>query len=94
MAVEDKLLLYFPTTRYFFVQRSDGGEKLAQPGRSRPGTHDPRRQLRRHFRKRKGPLIERANLKVRRVFRIGNPFLSKETPLNRRELWFDPLAGR
>jgi hypothetical protein len=94
MAVDDKLLLYFPTTRYFFVQRSAGGEQLAarvEEGLEhmiRDGSFDA------HFRKHKGPLIERANLKSRRVFRIGNPFLSPQTPLQRRELWFDPLVGR
>ena len=46
------------------------------------------------FRKYKGPMIDRANLKGRRVFRIGNPFMTPQTPFNRRELWFDPLAGR
>jgi hypothetical protein len=94
MAVDDKLLLYFPTTRYFFVQRSDGGEKLAlrvEAGLEKmikDGSFDA------HFKKHKGPLIERANLKNRRVFKIANPFLSKETPLNRRELWYDPIEGR
>jgi hypothetical protein len=94
MAVDDKLLLYFPTTRYFFVQRSPQGELLANRVEAglermiRDGSFDA------HFRKHKGALIDRANLKSRRVFRIGNPFLSPQTPLHRRELWFDPLAGR
>jgi hypothetical protein len=94
MAVDDKLLLHFPTTRYFFVQRSAAGQQLAARVEAgleqmiRDGSFDA------HFHKHKGPLIERANLKSRRVFRIGNPFLSPQTPLNRRELWFDPLAGR
>jgi len=94
MAVDDKLLLYFPTTRYFFVQRSEVGEKLAARVEAglekmiKDGSFDA------HFKKHKGPLIARANLKNRRVFRIGNPFLSKEMPLSRRELWYDPFEGR
>jgi hypothetical protein len=94
MAVDDKLLLYFPTTRYFFVQRSEAGEKLAARVEAglekmiKDGSFDA------HFKKHKGPLIARANLKNRRVFRIGNPSLSKETPLSRRELWYDPFEGR
>ncbi len=94
MVVDDKLLLYFPTTRYFFVQRSAQGQVLAnrvETGLERligDGSFDA------HFRKHKGPLIDRANLKARRLFRIDNPFLSPQTPLHRRELWFDPLAGR
>lgn len=31
-----------------------------------------------------------ANMKNRRVFELENPTLSKETPLDRKELWFDP----
>jgi len=86
--------LYFPTTHYFFVQRSAAGEQLAARVEAglkhmiRDGSFDV------HFRKHKGPLIDRANLKSRRVFRIGNPFLSPQTPLQRRKLWFDPLVGR
>jgi hypothetical protein len=44
-----------------------------------------------HFRNYKNPLIERAHLKTRRLFRIPNPYLSPETPLARKELWYDPL---
>lgn len=35
-------------------------------------------------------VIEKANMKSRRVFYIDNPTLSKDTPLDRAELWFDP----
>ena len=94
MAVDDKLLLYFPTTRYFFVQRSAAGDQLA--ARIEEGLERMIRDGRfdAHFRKYKGPMIDRANLKGRRVFRIGNPFMTPQTPFNRPELWFDPLAGR
>jgi hypothetical protein len=92
MKVEGALLLYFPTTRYFFVQRSAEGERLArrvEQGLNRmikDGSFDA------HFKKFKEPLIERANLKTRRIFRIPNPYLSPETPLGRKELWYDPLV--
>jgi len=94
LAVDDKLLLYFPTTRYFFVQRSADGERLAQRVEAglermiRDGSFDA------YFLKHKGPLIARANLKARRIFKIGNPFLTPQTPLSRRELWYDALEGR
>jgi len=35
-------------------------------------------------------IIEKANMKNRKVFYLDNPTLSKETPLNRKELWVDP----
>lgn len=35
-------------------------------------------------------VIEKADMRNRKVFYIDNPTLSKETPLDRAELWFDP----
>lgn len=35
-------------------------------------------------------IIEKANMKNRKVFYLDNPTLSKETPLDRKELWADP----
>ena len=94
MKVEENLLLYFPTTRYFFVQRSPAGEALARRIEGglnemiRDGSFDV------HFKKYKGPLIERAHLNKRKLYRIANAYLSPETPLARKELWFDPFATR
>lgn len=94
MKVEEGLLLYFPTTRYFFLQRSAEGEKLARRVEQglnmmiKDGSFDGL------FKKYKGPLIERAHLRSRKVFRIPNPYLSQETQLGRKELWFDPLSER
>ena len=96
MRVEDSVLLHFPTTRLFFVQRSDEGRKLAErieAGLNRmikDGSFDA------HFLKYKGPLIERAHLKTRKAFHIENPFLSPETQATRKtrpEIWFDPIKG-
>ena len=35
-------------------------------------------------------IIEKANMKNRKVFYLDNPGLTKETPLDRKELWADP----
>ena len=95
MKVEQHLLLHFPTTRYFFVQRSDEGEKLASRIAEgldlmlKVGTFDA------HFLRYKGALIARAHLKTRKVFRIDNPFMSRETRAllkARPELWYDPTG--
>lgn len=97
MRVEENLLLHFPTTRLFFVQRSEEGGQLAsrvEAGLNRmikDGSFDA------YFLKSKGPLIERAQLMKRRMFRIDNPFLSPEMQASRKtrpELWFDPLRGK
>jgi len=34
-------------------------------------------------------VIEKANLKERKIFKIDNPALPMETPLERKELWLD-----
>ncbi|HEX6704409.1 MAG TPA: hypothetical protein VF169_06570 [Albitalea sp.] len=97
MRVEETLLLHFPTTRLFFVQRSPEGQRLAdriEAGLNRmikDGSFDA------YFLKAKGSLIERAHLRTRKVFRIDNPVLSPETQAtrkNRPEIWFDPLKGK
>jgi hypothetical protein len=97
MKVEQNLLLYFPTTRYFFLRRDLDGEQLAariEDGLNlmiKSGSFDE------HFLRYKGPLIARAKLKARKVFRIDNPFMSPETRAlfkTRPELWYDPAGGR
>jgi hypothetical protein len=97
MKVEQNLLLYFPTTRFFFVQRSPAGEKLAariEEGLNimvKAGSFDS------HFLRYKGALLNRAHLKTRKVFRIDNPFMSPETRAlfkARPELWYDPAGSR
>lgn len=37
-------------------------------------------------------VISKANMKNRKAFYIDNPTLSKQTPLDRKELWFDPQS--
>lgn len=97
MKVEQRLLLYFPTTRYFFVQRSEDGQRLAERIEAgldlmiRSGSFDA------HFLRYKGALIARAHLKTRKAFYIDNPFMSPETRAllkSRPEMWFDAAKGR
>lgn len=38
-------------------------------------------------------VLDKANMKNRRMFHLNNPFITKETPLERAELWFDPQKG-
>lgn len=87
LTVEKKLVLYYPLPRYFFFPRTAEGEKLAQ--RADEGI----RLLMRNgkFQKRylqfKKSILSDINLSGRRVIRIANPTLSKETPLADKELW-------
>jgi len=44
-----------------------------------------------HFFKHNGVLIIKSKLAGRNVFHLKNPFLTKETPLDRKNLWYDPM---
>lgn len=97
MKVEQSVLLHFPTTRFFFVQRSEEGERLAsrvEVGLNRmiaDGSFDA------YFLRYKGPLIARARLGTRKALRIDNPFMSPETRATlkaRPGIWYDPAKGR
>lgn len=37
-------------------------------------------------------VLQKANMKNRTLFKLENPLLSKETPIERKELWFDPQS--
>lgn len=87
LAVEKKLVLYYPLPRYFFFSRTADGEKLAQ--RAEAGLRVLMRNGK--FQKRyvqfKKSILADLNLSGRRVIRIANPTLSKETPLADKDLW-------
>jgi hypothetical protein len=90
LAIEQSLLLYFPLPKYYFVspenprlaKRIEEGFKLM----IRDGSFD---KLFLSYHK---PLIERAQFKSRRLFRLPNPLLSPKTPLNVPEYWYDPYG--
>ena len=79
LKVENSVLLHFPTTRYFFVQRGDAGRKLAERIEAGLETMIQTGAFEAHFVRFKGALIVRAQLHKRKVFRIDNPYMSPET---------------
>lgn len=89
LAVESSFAIFFPFPKYFFV--SPKSPKLAE--RIRVGLEGMVRDgsLRRKMLAFHADMIRRANFCSRRIFRIDNLFLSKETPLGNKELWFDPF---
>ncbi|MEJ6021450.1 hypothetical protein [Ramlibacter sp. PS4R-6] len=97
MRVEQKLLLHFPTTRYFFVRRADEGQRLAERIEAGLETLIRTASFDNYFLRYKAVLINRAHLKTRRPFYIDNPFASRETRAlvkSRPELWFDVAKAR
>lgn len=87
LVVEKQLVLYYPLPRYFFFPRTPEGEKLAQ--RAEEGLRALMRngKFQRRYVQFKKSILADLNLSGRRVIRIANPTLSKETPLADKELW-------
>lgn len=87
LAIEHRLLLYYPLPRYFFFARNPEGERLAERVEEglriliRNGKFERRYQVFKKF------VLRDLKLAGRRVFRLNNPYLSPETPLTNRELW-------
>lgn len=88
LAIEKNLLIYYPWPYYFFFHHKDtvlanrietGILKM-----KKDGSFDA------IFKKYNGKAIAQANFKGRRVIRIPNDMLPKETPLDDASLWFDP----
>jgi len=86
--VEEDLVLYYPWPYLFYIspklpriaERIEKGmQKMIEDG-----------SLERIFEKYNGETIKKSDLKNRRIFRIENPNLSKNLPLDDESLWFDP----
>ncbi len=92
--IEPSILLCYPLPMYFWFSKTPEGERLAARAREgmfsmiEDGTYD---QI---FFKYQQEKIDRLDLRHRKVFRIDNPFLVKETPFDDRRLWFDPTAAQ
>jgi len=85
-AVEERLVLHYPSAFYMFVNKEN--EALAQAleaGFEKAVADGSFKQLLMNY---VGPSINRSNLANRRVISIPNKGLSKETPLDRKALWF------
>lgn len=94
MALEPTVLLHYPLPRYIFVRRDAEGGQLARRIKAGLETMVQDGTLNALFRQHKGPIIERCGLDKRRLLTVPNPFMSPDTPLQRPELWYRPLAGK
>jgi ABC-type amino acid transport substrate-binding protein len=88
--IEDGIILYYTLPMYFWFPRTREGRRLAARAEEgmwmmiADGTYDA------IFDKYQRKKIMRLRLKERRIFRIDNPFVGPETPLQDKRLWFDP----
>lgn len=89
LSIEEKLMLVYPMPLYFFVSKHN--QQLADiliEGLNRAVDDGTFNQLFLNNEDIK-TAIELTNMKDRRVFRVSNPNLSPETPLDDERLWFD-----
>lgn len=92
IAIEPNLLLVIPAPSYVFVspkfprlatRLKEGLETMVRDGTLKAIVDD-------YF----AADIEKAALTQRRIIRITNPLLPEGTPLDRKELWFDPFKNK
>lgn len=90
LTVEQGLLLRYPATSYFFVNKDNAAlaARLEKGLRAALADGSFDRLLTEHPSHRE--LFELAKLSERRVLRIDNPFLPKATPLDEKMLWVIP----
>jgi hypothetical protein len=92
LAVEEGLLLHYPTAEYFFVNHDNGAlAERIERGLRRALVDGSFDQL---FREHptNANAFGRAGLLKRRVIRLDNPLLPADTPFADRTLWWPPAA--
>jgi hypothetical protein len=89
LAIEKTILIYFPMPKYFFVSKKEPGlARRLEIGLNMMISDGSFDKIVFNYHQN---ILVSSNLKNRKLFKIDNPFLSAETPLNRTELWFNPL---
>ncbi len=92
LEIERELLLVLPLPTYIFVspreprlarRLNEGLESMVSDGSLQRIVVDFYKDA-----------LRRANLCARHIIRLDNPLLTPETPLKRKELWFDPFDAR
>ena len=85
--IEPKLLMYYPTATYFFVNKENkelayelkkGMEKIIKNG-----------DFDKLFYKYHADFIKKSNLKNRTIIKLDNPILPAKTPLDKKHLWLN-----
>jgi len=88
IVVEERLALHYPACVYFFVNRNNAAlATLLERGLRRAISDGSFNELFNGFH---GDSIKRGNLRTRNVIELYNPLLPEGTPVNQRELWFEP----
>jgi ABC-type amino acid transport substrate-binding protein len=89
LKVEQRLLFYYPWPYYFFCSHRNpllaDRLRLGLARMRADGSFDA------IFWKYHRNVLQRARMKERRLIVLRNPLLPKDTPLNDKSMWFDPL---
>ena len=89
--IEETIAVYYPWPFYFYFPKSEQGRKLAiRVEEGLLALFEDKKTFDPIFFKYHGEALKRHNLKSRKIFRIKNPLLTPETPLNDKRLWYDP----
>lgn len=92
LTVEKNLMVYYRMPFYFFVSPNNKAlAKTLETGLERAISNG---EFDKVFYGDKSiqDVLQKANMKNRKLFKLENPLLSKETPVDRPELWFDPQS--
>lgn len=90
--IEERIIVYYPWPMYFYFAPSPQGKKLAE--RVEKGLElliKEKEVLNSIFYRYYREPIQRLKLNTRTLIRLENPILSKETPLDKKEYWYDPF---
>ncbi|MBS0309534.1 MAG: ABC transporter substrate-binding protein [Proteobacteria bacterium] len=94
LRIEDSIVLYYPLPMYFWFSKNAQGQKLAQRAEEGMRMMIADGSFDRIFEKYQRHKIEQLHLRTRKIFRINNPYLVRETPFDDKRLWFDPLTDK
>lgn len=93
LAVEEGLMLYYPTAEYFFVHRdNDALADRIELGLRRALADGSFDKLF-HEHPVNANAFGKANILKRRIIRLDNPLLPPETPFDQATLWWAPLRS-
>lgn len=87
--VEETILLYYPWPKYFFTSKKNPTLAIQIEQGLKMMINDG--SFDKHFFKYHHDDIKKVNLQKRFFFVLHNPLLPSTTPLDRKELWFDPF---
>ena len=88
LEIDPYILIHYPAAFYFFV--SPNRPQLAQMLQSGLEKAVSDGSLDALFRQHNGPTLRALQMDKRRIIHLPNPLLPEETPLQRKELWYQP----